>query len=130
MFKNDLLFWLFRQLQFPSRRRQRMDSLCLSTMKRRYRIVYMRPFYNKPTECFRYEAILQIVYRMFQVWGHSTNSLQDVSCMRPSYNKHILWNHWISWGPIFVDCGVFAYSWGCNFMEASVLIFSNKDDSF
>lgn len=32
-------------------------------------------------------------------------------------------------GPIFVDCRVFAYLLGCNFVDASVFFFSNKDDS-
>lgn len=32
-------------------------------------------------------------------------------------------------GPIFVDCRVFAYLLGRNFVDASVFFFSNKDDS-
>lgn len=85
MFRKDLLFWLFRPLLFPSRRRQKMDSQCWSTMKRRYRIECMRPFYNKPTGCFRYDAILQQAFMMFQVW------CQPIECsgMRPSNNKPI-----------------------------------------
>lgn len=32
--------------------------------------------------------------------------------------------------PIFTDCWCFAYSCGCNFVNASVLIFSKKSNSF
>lgn len=38
----------------------------------------------------------------------------------------ILWNHLT----IFEDCWFFAYSRGCNFMDASVLSFSKKDIFF
>lgn len=30
----------------------------------------------------------------------------------------------------FVDCGFFAYSWGCNFVDVSVFSFSKKENSF
>lgn len=42
----------------------------------------------------------------------------------------ILWNHLDSCGPTFVECEVFAFTWGCNFTEASVSIFSKKTSSF
>lgn len=29
-------------------------------------------------------------------------------------------------GPLFVDCGSFAYSWGCNFVDTSVFGFSKS----
>lgn len=34
-----------------------------------------------------------------------------------------------SWVAIFVDCGIFAYFWGCNFMDALVFSFSKKVNS-
>lgn len=41
----------------------------------------------------------------------------------------ILWNHLNLWWPIFEDCGIFAYLWGSNFVDASVFSFSKKDNS-
>lgn len=35
-----------------------------------------------------------------------------------------------SWGPTFVDCDYFAYSWGCIFMDVSVFTFIKKDNTF
>lgn len=47
-------------------------------------------------------------------------------------NSTVLRNHLISWGPIFVDCGFFYYSWGCtcNFMDESVFSFNRKSTPF
>lgn len=37
-----------------------------------------------------------------------------------------MWNHLNLWGPISVDCGCFAYSWGCYFMDASISVYGRK----
>lgn len=41
-----------------------------------------------------------------------------------------LWNYLNSCGSIFVDYGVFAYLWGCNFVDASVFSFGKRTNSF
>lgn len=70
------------------------------------------------------------IYERLSGRERERNRLQYFSLSHISINIHVLWNHLNSLWLIFVDCGLFTYLSGFNFMDASVFSLSRKNNSF
>lgn len=78
----------------------------------------------------KYNAILIVFYKNVTYNRQKISySLLLVWINEIQFAIQILWNHLNSSGSIFVDCGFFAYSWECYFVDTWIFSFSKKENS-